>query len=249
MSPLSALKAVFFDLDETLLDDDAAMREALARTCAALARHHAGVDAKRLADSYLAVSDDFWRNLGGVPRATGSQASNGLEIRTEVWGRALAAHDRELANLATEAAAIYAGERSATYRLFPDALPVTDALRERLFLAVITNGPGDTQREKLERTGLAGVFQAVLISGELGVGKPDPAIFRLALAAGGFEARQAIHVGDSLEADVAGARAAGIATAWVNRTGRTLPSALAPPDIEIRSLLELKDSFGPATAP
>ena len=242
-------RAVFFDLDETLLDDDAAMREALARTCAALARRHPGVDAERLANSYLTVSDDFWRSLGGVPRASGSQASNGLDIRTEVWGRALAAHDRDLAHLAGEAAAVYGEERSATYRLYPDALPAVEALRGRLFLAVITNGPGDTQREKLRRTGLAGHFDAVFFSGELGVGKPDPAIFRRALALADVPAADAVHVGDSLEADVAGARAVGLATVWVNRTGRTRPSALSPPDIEIRSLLELKDSFGPATAP
>ena len=72
-------------------------------------------------------------------------------------------------------------------------------------VALVTNGPPDIQRLKLEQTGLAGHFSAVVISGELGRGKPDPAVFLSAVDALGAESSAAVMVGDSWERDVEGA--------------------------------------------
>ena len=82
-------------------------------------------------------------------------------------------------------------------------------------------------------------MNAILVSGELGVGKPDPRIFDRALAMLDVPPRQAVHVGDSLEADVAGARASGIGAVWVNRSGVPAPTGHTKPDHQIRSLAEL----------
>ena len=71
----------------------------------------------------------------------------------------------------------------------------------------------------LAATGLASLLDATLTSAELGVAKPDPAIFARALAVAGVEARRAVHVGDSLEHDVAGALAAGVRPVLVDRDG------------------------------
>jgi FMN phosphatase YigB (HAD superfamily) len=81
----------------------------------------------------------------------------------------------------------------------------------------------------------------MIISGEAGVAKPDPAIFALAAEAAGVPLDAAWHVGDSLTSDIAGARNARVgAGVWLHRAGTDPPDPnAAPPDYEITSLLEL----------
>lgn len=82
-------------------------------------------------------------------------------------------------------------------------------------------------------------FSAVAISGELGVAKPDPEIFRYALDRLGISPENAWHVGDSLRLDVAGAKAAQLTAVWLNRNGLERQAADPEPDFEISSLTEL----------
>lgn len=104
--------------------------------------------------------------------------------------------------------------------LFDDALPCLRALRSLgLRLAAITNAAGEHQRAKLGALGLEAAFDAVLISGELGVAKPHRAIFRGACRALGVRPSQAVHVGDRLDTDAEGARDAGLHGVWLDRSG------------------------------
>ncbi|MGH3974565.1 MAG: HAD family hydrolase [Pseudonocardiaceae bacterium] len=106
------------------------------------------------------------------------------------------------------------------WRLFDDALPCLKALRALgLRLAAITNAAGDYQRAKLRALGLGSAFDAVLISGELGVAKPHHAIFRRACRALGVLPAQTVHVGDRLDTDAEGARDAGLHGVWLDRSG------------------------------
>ena len=114
-----------------------------------------------------------------------------------------------------------------------------ETLAGRFKLAIVTNGDTTTQRAKIEATGLAPLVDAILVSGEFRIGKPDPRIFERALAMLDVAADRSVHVGDSLEADVAGARASGIGAVWVNRSGVPAPSGETKPDHQIRSLAEL----------
>jgi putative hydrolase of the HAD superfamily len=115
---------------------------------------------------------------------------------------------------------------------FPDAVPALDVLRGHV-LIVVSNWDCSLA-DWLGPAGLLEHVQAVVTSAEVGVGKPGPAIFERALAIAGVEAGEAVHVGDSLENDVAGARAAGIRPVFVARDGG------APAGVEaIRSLAEL----------
>ena len=96
------------------------------------------------------------------------------------------------------------------FRAYPEVPAVLARLRAGgARLAVVSNWDVSLH-DVLERTGLRALVDAVVISAELGVAKPDPAIFRAALERlAGARAAEAIHVGDSVEHDVAGARAAG----------------------------------------
>jgi putative hydrolase of the HAD superfamily len=93
-------------------------------------------------------------------------------------------------------------------------------------LGVITNGEGEAQRAKLAAIGLTEHFPLVLASGEVGVAKPDAAIFALACKRLGVEPSQAAHVGDRLDLDAHGAAAAGLRGIWLDRPGA---GTTAPP--------------------
>ena len=105
----------------------------------------------------------------------------------------------------------------AAYRLDPTLPAALAALRAAGFrLGVVSNADTRT-RGIVEGLGLTPLVDTVLISAEVGLQKPDPRIFHLACARLGVTPGEAVHVGDSLDADVCGARAAGLA-AW--RYGR-----------------------------
>jgi putative hydrolase of the HAD superfamily len=97
----------------------------------------------------------------------------------------------------------------------PDALTLARARGRRI--TVVSNWDASLP-EVLGRVGLAGLIDRVVTSAQAGVGKPDPAIFEFALGETGASASHSLHVGDSLDEDVAGARAAGIKAVWLNRS-------------------------------
>ena len=235
----NSVRAVFFDLDETLLDDDRSMRMAVSRTCSRLAQRYQWIKPEQLEAVYLRVADDWWASSGSVPRASISGASDGKAIRVEVWSKALTMCDLPDEHLAIEAADLYSRERRATYSLFEDVDEVLQILGQRFFLGVITNGAGDTQREKLYITGIADFLHVVIVSGDVGIGKPDPSIFIRALESAQAIPVEAIYVGDSLTSDVAGAKSAGMHTVWINRKRVDRPQGGAQPDIEITTLHDL----------
>ena len=105
---------------------------------------------------------------------------------------------------------------------------------------MITNGDGAGQRRKIERFGLERYFDRVLIEGELGFGKPDPAVYETAMAALGSTPEDTWCVGDNIEWEVAGPQRLGIHAVWVDRSGGGVPADTdIVPDRIIRSLAEL----------
>jgi len=114
--------------------------------------------------------------------------------------------------------------RNARNLVYPDVVPTLLALARDHGLALVSNGAPDIQRAKRAASGLAPHFAAVIVSGELGAGKPDPRPFRAALAALGVAAGRAVMVGDSPERDVVGARDAGLRAILLDRAGRRSPA-------------------------
>nr|CTQ92215.1 Putative FMN hydrolase (EC 3.1.3.-); 5-Amino-6-(5'-phosphoribitylamino)uracil phosphatase [Kibdelosporangium sp. MJ126-NF4] len=109
-------------------------------------------------------------------------------------------------------------EMSSGWQLFADALPCLDWMRAAgLKLAAVTNASGSAQRDKLAVLGLTRFFDAVVIAGEVGVAKPEPAIFHTACQELQVKPASAVHVGDRLDLDAIGARDAGLHAIWLNR--------------------------------
>lgn len=233
------IQAVFFDLDEALLDDDSSMREALHNTCISLTESYPEIDPATLESTYLDISNSAWTGFGDVPRASGSAESDGREIRIEVWDRALNRYGISSRDLAKKAASIYSQERINTYRLFPDAVELLPMLHKRIKLGIITNGPTDTQHEKIHVTGLDTYIDLIAVSGDLGFGKPDIRIFNWAAKVMGVSPKDALHVGDSFISDVEGSKQAGMYAAWINRHRKIQATSTCSPDFEIYSLLDL----------
>jgi putative hydrolase of the HAD superfamily len=96
---------------------------------------------------------------------------------------------------------------------------VLDELRELGVARVVVSNWDVSLRAVLDETGLAPLLDGLVISAEVGASKPDPAIFARALAVAGVSAGEALHVGDTAAADLAGARAAGIRALHLDRSG------------------------------
>lgn len=99
--------------------------------------------------------------------------------------------------------------------LYPGTTDVLRLLKRQFRLALITNGPSQLQRSKIEHHGLDACFDWIVISEECGFEKPNSEIFEHTLGLAGIPAKRAAHAGDSLTADVVGANSAGVTSIWV----------------------------------
>jgi putative hydrolase of the HAD superfamily len=233
--------AVFLDLDATILDERY-IEIASVAACMELAVAHPEIDPRPLAIanyeswmSYWPEIEDDWI-LGDLVTS---------DLRREVWRRTLEQLGRVEPELVDEVSEIHHRHELENYVMFDDVVPLLDALSENgVKVAVLTNGATDTQREKLHALALTERFDAIIVSGEHGAAKPDPAIFERALDAVGARADRVAHVGDSLRADVAGAVATGVTAVWLNRTGAARQADHPVPDLEVASLAELIGQWG-----
>ena len=113
---------------------------------------------------------------------------------------------------------------------FPDVDALLKALPP-LPLGVVTNGHGEQQRAKLAALGMQDRFDAILVSEEFGAAKPDPTIFLAAAERLGVAPQKCLMVGDLLDRDIAGALAAGMRAAWVQRPDGPEADTVPPADL------------------
>jgi putative hydrolase of the HAD superfamily len=125
---------------------------------------------------------------------------------------------------------------SLQFRVFADVRPALAAARSTGRRLIVVSNWDVSLHEVLERLGVGALVDGILTSAEFGERKPSPSIFRRAVEMAGVRAAEAMHVGDSLEEDVAGARAAGIEAVLLARTGAPAASGVRV----INSLQELE---------
>lgn len=191
------MRAVFLDVDDTLVDYDNAARASFRATLG----EHADYDEFRSLDHYE-------RYLNGLLTFGKMREERMADYLTMID------HPGDPVELERQR---YEG-LAEHYLLFDDALPCVDALKERgLLVGLITNNESVHQRAKIAKVGLEGLFDAVVISGEIGVAKPDPEIFTQACALLDVVPADAMHVGDNRYADAEGAVGAGLRGVWLDR--------------------------------
>jgi putative hydrolase of the HAD superfamily len=214
------MKAVLFDLDETLIPED----EPLHLAYLAVVREMPGaIDVAGLRAGLRAR----WQRDAPCPdyRARVQvSASDGLIASFAGDDPALAAIRDYLPRFRAEAfgdglLGLWQRTRIETQTSYPHAAEVLARLRRHVRLALVTNGASDLQRRKLALAGLEEYFDVVVASCDLGVGKPEPGIFEAALDALGVRATEAVMVGNDRERDIDGAAAAGIRSLWIQHVG------------------------------
>ena len=105
--------------------------------------------------------------------------------------------------------------------LFPDTLNTLDQLRDEYYIGIVTNfSHPQTARTIFKRLRLEKLFKAIVISGEIGYRKPNKIIFDTALAQLGSEPETAVMIGNSVKADIVGARKAGMKSILLDRHQR-----------------------------
>ncbi|MGI6878168.1 HAD family hydrolase [Microbacterium sp. gxy059] len=202
------LRAVIFDLDDTLLDHRSAAAEAVSGWAASLGVAHPDPVARwaELTDIHYPRYQRREIDFVGQRRA---------RMRDFV-ARPLG--DAEADDLFER----YFDRYRAAWRPFPDALAAVRRARAAgLRAAVLTNGDADRQSEKVATIGLAPLLDHVVASSELTASKPDPRAFAETLQCIGARPDEALMVGDSLENDVHGALAAGLDAVLLDRDGRS----------------------------
>lgn len=213
--------AVFLDLDGTLLDHLGASRTAIERQ---LAEH--SVDSVDSADAYL-----LWISL---ERRYFQDYLDGKLTFSEQRRARVRRFSRELGlNLRPSESDAWFEEYRIRYEsawaLFPDAQVFTDNLRKvRTPVAIVTNGDEEQQRRKVTHLGLEDF--ALVTSSQIGYRKPDPRLFRAAVERVGANPVRSVFFGDDFEADIVGARSAGMPAVWLDRVNAT-DNAADPPRI------------------
>lgn len=223
-----SLKLITFDLDDTLWNVAPVMRQAEAKLRDWLALH-----APRLGPVPLEQLWAIRRQLLAIEPSLRHRLST---LRQRVLFNALRGagySDDQARAIGTEAFAVFLAARHEV-ELFPEVRPTLEYLASRYQLGVISNG-----NACVARLGLSEYFQFALSAEQLGIGKPAARPFAVALSKAQVSAQEALHIGDNLQDDVAGALAAGWQAIWFNPQGHVLEAGQPQPSQQISRLDEL----------
>ncbi|MER7762165.1 HAD family hydrolase [Streptomyces sp. NPDC097619] len=234
------IRAVLWDLDDTLFDYTGADTAGLARllTEEGIGARY-GTPAEALESWRLATARHWARFEAGEVDFPGQRRDR---VRDFLARPALTDPAAE------EWFARYLAHYRAAWALFPDALPALDGLSAGYRHAVLSNSSLTVQEGKLRRLGIRDRFEALLCAAELGVSKPEAAAFLAGCEALGLPPEEVAYVGDQPETDARGARDAGLLAVWLDRTGAAEPVPAGAHRItglaELPGVLGLDTRFG-----
>ena len=205
--PAHDIQVVTFDADGTIWDFQKTMRDELAVSLRALRQMYPDEAADLTVEEMITHRDEAAEAFRGQ-----SMTMEGLRFAAFV--RTLDAIGVRDESLARKMAREYLERRFAQAKVFDDAIPALDALKDHFRLGLLTNG--NSYPEKL---GLADRFAFSVVAQDHGVWKPDSAFYDLVVQCAGVPTGSILHIGDSVANDVRPARRAGMKAVWLNRTG------------------------------
>lgn len=223
---MSKVTTISFDADDTLWDFEGVMRHALGGTLSELRRLVPSTPESLSIETLITIRNQ-------VAEERKDKRATHEAIRLEAFKRTLQFIGIFNDNLAVHLHTLYMKHRFEDIRLFDDVFPTLNALRGHYTMGVLSNG-----NTYPERCGLEGHFQFVVLAQDYGIRKPDPRFFEIAIRLAGCTKCQFLHVGDSFQNDVMGAKQAGVKSIWLNRRRRDNGTEQRP-DFEILSLSEL----------
>lgn len=220
---MQTIKLISFDADQTLFDFDRTMREALSTVATFLTQTH---DTPCTTELLCSTRDH-------IADAHQNQAIDMLELRRLSFLHILSAHPDAKA-ITQEAMALFKQERFGKTYLYDNVENTLTRLAKHYTLAVLTNGNSDP-----DRTPLKGQFDHIVMGEKFPYEKPDPRIFHhLFKQAQITDTAQVLHIGDSLEHDVAGANGVGAKSVWFNPNNGPNTTNIQPM-FEIQNMAEL----------
>ncbi|HCG8479228.1 TPA: HAD-IA family hydrolase [Vibrio parahaemolyticus] len=233
------LKAIFFDMDETLCGTSQADKAAGQKFAAWIQQTYPQVSdpqaflQRYLQGVYKKLNAEFPQLVALLPDENAFRcgliqtilAENGIHIDAEQ---------------AQQAQHYFDSARMGAFTFFPGVKEMLTDLRKHYKLVVITNGPIFSQHPKLKATQMDEWVDHIIVGGEEPEEKPAASIFQKALNLVDIKPEEALHIGDSLAVDIAGANNMGILSVWVNATGASNPTEITP-NFEIRETVELKE--------
>lgn len=228
------VKAIFFDLDDTLYDYSSSSDYSKNKVFSWLLDKYPNLRREDILSSYEKIIRDAVKK-----EAKGAYDAWDRQKRFQSLLLYLGLKDNSLASRLTT---IFANARAASMKPYPDTRDVLGKLEKRHELGIITNGPSVYQREAISALKLKVYFSHILISEEVGFRKPADEIFQIAIEKAGCRSEEAVMVGNSLREDIEPAKRLGIETVLFDPKNRFTKEALmfrGRPDHLIRRLIEL----------
>lgn len=231
-NPPKRYRAFILDADNTLFDFDRAERAALREALLASGYQNYPED---VFARYHRINEELWKlfERGGIDQQ---------ELRTERFRRLIGQLPKRGSALAAEPASVgqlYIEALSEKGYLLDHAPAVLQGLSAGAPLLLLSNGIASVQRRRIDRSGIGVYFQEILISTEVGIAKPDPGIFALAIAKLNCRKEDILCVGDSPSSDIRGGHNAGIDTCWFAPRDSTYPAEEPRPLYRISDLRQL----------
>lgn len=220
------IKAVFFDLDNTLYDFEQCMRNGLAVALQYM------FDRRPVTRGLLSV-EKLVRMRDDLDAEADELGFDLKEMRVESFRRALKLCGCE-EELAREIGDVYFANRFTRAQPYDGALKALKAFKGRYVLGLLSNGNTDPKE-----VGLEDWFDHKLFSEEVGAAKPEARFFEMALERVPCRADEMVYVGDVPRLDVGGAKGVGIHAVWFNPHDRPYPDDIPRPDHEIADLAEM----------
>jgi len=221
---------IFFDLDRTLWDFDAAAEMAFEKIYDQYHLKELGIpSAHEFHMVYHPLNEKLWE-LYRANQITKDELNHTRFMKPlEHYG----IHDDELADRLSED---YVYWSPRIVRLVPGTMELLDYLKPKYHLHLITNGFQEVQHTKLNGSGLGPYFETLTVSEEVGVKKPNPEIFQYALAKAHAAPEESLMIGDEMDVDINGARAANMDQIFFNPSGE---NTIGERTYEVRNLLDI----------
>ncbi len=223
-------KHIFFDLDRTLWDFDAAAEVAFERIYDKYNLKDLGIpSAHEFHEVYHPLNERLWELYREDKITKDYLNRTRFVLPLEHYG----IHDTDLADHLSED---YVYWSPRIVRLVPGTMELLDYLKPKYHLHLITNGFQEVQDTKLAGSGLKPFFETLTVSEEVGVKKPNPEIFHYALRKAHATAEESLMIGDEMAVDIDGARAAGIDQIFFNPSGAKVEGERT---FEVRRLVDI----------
>ena len=211
------LKALFLDMDETLCDTQGANEQAKQLMAVSAEQQFKGIDGQVFADAYVTGIYREWTDSQRERYMPIIEQHSEGAFRLQLIRDLLEAQGENAISddVAGGFQDRFDSDRLNAFAFYPGIAEFLLEARQYFTLVVITNGPEFSQVPKVEAVNMNDYVDHIIIGGQEPAQKPSKSIFDKALQLAGCEAHEAIHVGDSLAADIVGAHNSGITSVWI----------------------------------